>query len=506
MLDLVEPRHLWVPPRVSSAGSEVVELAEMVGRPLDPEQCLAVDVLCSEGPGGQWAALEGAVIEARQNGKTGGILIPIALAHLFLFGDRIVTWTAHRHTPVMVDAFRDMKGLIEGCPELASRVAVFHESYGLEEIVTTDGAVMRFLARSGQSGQGMSGDLVVMDEAFAATPAQIASLMPTLSARPNPQLLHGSSAAHATSEVLHAVMERGRAGNDPDLAYVEWSAERGECRATRCSHQVGTAGCLLDDEARWLQANPAVARGRMQLRTLRSERKAMSTDPTKFAREIMGWEDTPAVAAKIPEMKWAALVDRSLQKRRGGLVLAVDASPGCASVSIHAARRRADGLIHLEHVDYRTGSDWAVGRLAQLVERRVDDLLLPLLVDPRSAAGALIPDLVAAGVEVREVSAAELGQACGGLQRAVTEARLAGEVDPVSGEVLAPSGPRHTGDELVTEALRGATSADLGDGAWKWTRRRSDVDICPLVSLTLAHWGLSTVEDMTDYDPLDNIF
>ena len=79
MPDLVPPAHLSIPPRQGSYGEGAAHLMEIAGRPLDEEQKLAVDAILSYKPGGKWAALESAIIEARQNGKTGGVLLPVVL-------------------------------------------------------------------------------------------------------------------------------------------------------------------------------------------------------------------------------------------------------------------------------------------------------------------------------------------------------------------------------------------------------------------------------------------
>ena len=52
---------------------------------------------------------------------------------------------------------------------------------------------------------------------------------------------------------------------------------------------------------------------------------------------------------------------------------------------------------------------------------------------------------------------------------------------------------RHLADPVLTVALDGAATADVGDGGWRWTRKRSDVDIAPLVAVTVAGHGLRTV-------------
>jgi hypothetical protein len=71
-----------------------VDLAATYGRILDAEQALVVDAILSEGPDGNWAALEAAVVCSRQNLKT-FVLECIALAKLFLFGSELIIWSAH---------------------------------------------------------------------------------------------------------------------------------------------------------------------------------------------------------------------------------------------------------------------------------------------------------------------------------------------------------------------------------------------------------------------------
>ena len=94
-LEVVQPAHLWMPERRGSYGAEVVDLARVAGRVVDAEQELAIDAIASYGPGGKPLTLESGIVEARQNGKTNGVLVPIVLADLFLWGADEIGWTAH---------------------------------------------------------------------------------------------------------------------------------------------------------------------------------------------------------------------------------------------------------------------------------------------------------------------------------------------------------------------------------------------------------------------------
>jgi hypothetical protein len=51
----------------------------------------------------------------------------------------------------------------------------------------------------------------------------------------------------------------------------------------------------------------------------------------------------------------------------------------------------------------------------------------------------------------------------------------------------------HSGDPVVTAALRSAIKRDMGDpGLWSWGRKKSGGDISPLVSTTGALWLLES--------------
>jgi hypothetical protein len=115
--------------------------------------------------------------------------------------------------------------------------------------------------------------------------------------------------------------------------------------------------------------------------------------------------------------------------------------------------------------------------MAGLLEQRGG----PVFLDPKSPAGALLVDLVEAGVTTEDVTPQQHAQACGGLLAAVT----------FEGDGLRF---QHTNQPHLNAAVQGATRRVYGD-AWAWSRRSSKVDISPLVAVTLARWGALTMFD-----------
>lgn len=456
---------------MGSYGDEAVDLARLAGRTLDPEQELAVDAALSYGPGGKWVALESATIEGRQNGKTEGVLEPVTLFDLFLLPPDRMVWTAHLFRTSRA-SFMDFCMMIDYAPELSRRVKKIIEERGAESIELHSGAKLEFLARSRGGGRGLGGKRLVMDEAGFLSAEAMGALIPTLSARGDPHIDYGASAGLLTSDYLRRLVARGRAGGDPSLTFVEFCSPGGwadpPCQqGLACSHVVGTEGCALDDESLWPLANHSLGKVRangtgLTYEYVRNERRALP--PEEFGRERMGWHDQPPHGTDSKLLSaWAELEDHTASI--GRLVLAVDVAPRGMSSSIGQCGYRSDRLPQVELVERRLGTVGLVDALDALAKRHD----APVGLDPSSEAGALIAPLEAAGVTVVQVGGREMAQACGEFDQTVTA-----------------KGLRHLGDPTIATALAGAVQKDYGDGARRWSRTTSAVDISPLVAVTIA--------------------
>jgi hypothetical protein len=474
------PRICWIPDHDrSDAGAEAVGLAADVGLTLDPWQALVLEASLNE-RAGKWAAFEVGLLVSRQNGK-GALIEARELAGLFLLDERLILHSAHEYKTA-AEGFKRILGLIEGSDMLRRRVKQVRTSHGEEGIELADGARLRFIARSTGSGRGFSGDCVILDEAQNLPDAAVEALMPTMSARPNPQLWYtftGADKDLAPCDHIARVRRRGIAGNDPGLAYFEWSIDpHGEFCPRSCPDH--------DDPASfeaWARANPGLG---IRISPEHVAREFAAMSPAGFARERLGvgnWPLDDAAWAVISSEAWAALEDgRSETAER--LVFAADVSPDGAWGAIAVAGRRSDGLAHVEVVEHHPRTSWIV---PWLIERQQRHKPLAVVVDPAGLAGSLVPHLEEAGFTsvgpsvvapgaraLVKPTARDAAQACGLFYEAVTDARTL----------------RHLGQPELATALAGATRRPLGD-AWAWDRKGSGVDITPLVAATLAHWGLA---------------
>lgn len=462
-----EPRVCSIPPYVSSSGEEALELAQLAGLELDPWQAFVLAHALGEREDGQWAAFEVGVEVSRQNGK-GGILEARELAGLFLLGERLITHSAHQFD-TSLEAFRRLLMLIEDTPDLDQRVKRVSRSHGEEGIELKGGQRIRFRTRTKGGGRGFSGDCLILDEAMIIPESSHGALLPTLSARPNAQVWYTGSAVdqhiHDDGVVFARVRERGHRGDDPALAWFEWSV------AAKNPAEVTVQ--MATDPEQWAISNPA--RGfRIMDETIEREQRSM--DPRTFAVERLGvgdWPRTDLLPGVIDADAWKALSDPA-SSRVGAVAFTFDVTPDRSAAAIGVAGRRADELGHLEIIEHERGTGWVAARLAELTRKH--EHVGKVACDASGPAGALIPELTKLGVDVHAVTANEHAQACGMLADAVTDKTI-----------------RHLGTAELMDAIKGAARRPLGD-AWAWSRKSSSVDISPLVAVTLAWWACNAIE------------
>lgn len=458
----VAPRVEWHADSVTSAGQEVIDLAATCGVVLDAWQCDVLIHALAERTDGKWQHRDVGGCVTRQNGK-GEIILARTLGGLFLFGEELIAHSAHLF-PTAMEGMRRLQAAIEANPDMERMVKRVSRSHGEEGIELMSGQRVLFKTRTKDSMRGFSGDLIVLDEAMVISEDMYGALLPTLSARPNPQVwLLGSAVDQVTHEhgfVFSRMRNRGIAGGDPTLAWFEWSIDAKDPESVPDE--------VLSDPEVWRQANPAFGI-RIDEESVAAELKGMSR--RKFAVERLGVGDWPqeidADTAVISVEVWRSLAD-PYSVIAGPMWLGVDVSPNRDWTTITAVGSRSDGLLHVEVIDHQPGTTWVPSRMVELVSRHNPD---GVVCDAIGQAGALGAQLERAGISVTFTDTRDMVRACGEFFDRATD-----------------GGVRHLGDQLMEAAVEGAARRNVGD-AWAWARRSSEADITPLVAGTLALWA-----------------
>jgi len=426
-----------------------------------------------------WAAFECCDICSRQSGKSEKLVMRM-LGGLFVVEEQLQIYSAHLFDTAM-EIFRRLAFVVENCDDLrrevkhrGSKLVGITRSHGQEGIELRDGRRIRFKARTGGGGRGFSADCLYLDEAMILPEVFLGATVPTLSARPNPQIWLAGSApdeedpAH-DGVVLAKRRARALAGGDASLAYFEHSAKAND--DPRKDDPGTVPAALLDDPQQWALANPGLGI-RISVEYVAQERRAMGD--RQFAVERLGIGKYPDITGSaggpISDEMWAALAEPS-SRIESAHCFAFDVDPGQAWATLSAAGMRSDGLYHVGVVEHAKAIGWLVKSSKGWLERYPE---ARLVVDPRIDLANLLKELSDAGIQAVPTTASDYKDACGGFLQAVKDKRLR----------YMPPQPE------LDAAITGATTKPLLD-AWKWSRK-SGALITPLVSCTLALWGART--------------
>lgn len=493
-----KPRVDLAPPYAYSLGPEACELAARAGLVPDAWQADAIDMLLACRADGKWACYEYGEIVARQNGK-GSILEIRVLAGFLLLGEQLIMWSAHEYKTSM-EAFRRFRTLLRRLgKQVGTNENLLDVDGVLVKIVNTNGeegferldteARVKFVARSKGSGRGFSGDLVIIDESFAFTLEQQDALMPAMAARPNAQIVYTSTPPlnGGSGEVMFALKARADAGGDDSLGWRDWGVDADLDHLDRID---------LDDRALWAASNPAMGI-RLTAETVLRERRSMGD--VGFARErLCIWPRQSQGNIVIDAAAWARMADAE-SRRTGGVAIGVDLAPLRDYAAICVYGLREDGLGHVQLADYRPGSKWLLPRLVEL-----RDALGPVAVAMgRGTFAFLQTELDKAGFQRPEdPEVPESGDLA--VTGAVDMAAAAGQVL----EAVREESFRYVPNRYLDVAVAGAKTKTSGDTI-AWTVRGAEVDISPLVAMSLARWSFQTRSHLLDaasYDVLQSIF
>ena len=466
------PTHFVAPLWHTSAADDAIDLAAVAGLELLPWQQLVLRNALGE-KHDRWAAFEVGLVVPRQNGKN-VVIMARQLAGLFLFGEELQVHTSHRFKTTRA-AHRDLVKLIEGVPDLKGEVQACPTSTENTAIILRNGNRIEFLARQGGSGRGLSGDTVYLDEAFNLSTETVSDLMPTLSARPRPQLWYTSSAGMESSEVLSALRERVLKAPEDEktLAYFEWSARLDEfewdsVEAVQQSNP--SLGYFQDWE--WIE--------NAELRTMREHAEE------QYKRERLGvWSEKGGDAVIGPELWRAAEVDAGdvagLSVLRRSLAVEVTRDRDMAVIA--GAAELEDGRVLVEILDQKAGVAW-LPETCKFRHQR-SKAWAGVVMDSYGGAAAVAPHIIAAGVPVKMASTQDLARGTQDFYDRWAQRDEFGGADP---QVLHAAG----GSGFLDDAAFTARRRLMGSSktSWTWAEGSAAVSLAPLRAVTLAVAGL----------------
>lgn len=505
----LKPRVEHHPEYVFSYGAEAAELMKRAGRPLDAWQVDAVTLMTAVRGDGKWACFECCEWVSRQNGK-GAILEARALAGFLLLGEELIMWSAHEYKTAM-EAFRRVKAIVRALGIkvkenddnlwLVDGILVkFQNTNGEEALERLDtGARIKFIARSAGSGRGFSGDLNIIDEAFAYTAEQHAALLYTVSARPNPQFIYTSSPPLKgdSGEIMYELRRRGDRTaprkrpwqQDPSLAYRDWGLA-GELE--------DLDGVDVDDLANAAATNPALGAPRPSGITLETIERELRSDRLGYPRERLGiWprEIRKSQNGPISDELWRDQICQ-VRERPTDVALAVQVSYRRTHTAIVAVGARSGGGLLTSIVDYRRHGPWVVDRVAELKAKYNP---IAIAVQDKGPTGSLLEEMAKVGLLPSEDRERPM--------RGDLAIPWSDDVADAYGLYVDAANERrlwHLDEAPLNVALTTAQTRPLSGGtAWDY---RDDA-AAPLIGSTLALWAYVTRVDLvnSDYDVLDSV-
>jgi len=454
------PRVLYEPSARANSWEDVADLSASLGLILDPWQETVLRASMGERSDGRWAAHQVGVSAPRQNGKS-QIIVARAVAGALLFGEKKIVISAHQQDTAR-ETFGKFLEQIDNSPALAARIAPngIMNAINREQIKFTNGAIIKFKARSGAGGQGFSSDCLFLDEAQILGPRAWASINSTMSAMPNPQVwLMGTPPTPEDDGVVFTkVRESALKKKATSLAWLEWAADPTDDPAL--------------EETR-AKANPAW-HTRINHDVVQGEFETYSVD--QFALERLGIWMTEKLGQAINQIAWKALGTEA-PAQDGTVSYGVKFSPDGASVALAVALKHDRG-VHVELVAHRPMSEGTAWLTSWLKARHSQ--AAQIVVDGKSGAGGLVASLLEGEVRVpKRVIITPTTDQVVSAHSLIAEGILAATLS-------------HFADPVLDGQVEKAGRRDIGTtGGWGWKPLR-DGDVTGLEAVTMAHWAAKT--------------
>lgn len=460
-------RHLILPSGITRTGwPEVSRQLEKMATPLDEWQQGLAKAVVAKRPDGLYACgIGGAVISIpRQTGKTytiGALVFALCLSN----PGTLVLWSAHR-ARTHNETFKTMGSMAER-PEIAPFVSRVLTGAGTEAVEFGNGSRVLFGARENGFGRGFAKvDILVLDEAQILTESAMEDMVPATNAAPNGLVLMMGTPPRPRDpgEVFTNRRADALSGDDEDVLYVEFSADE---------------GADPDDRKQWAIANPSYPHRTSETSILRLRKLLGSIE--SFMREGMGiWDKKQQGRKAFLASAWDAR-ETATPPEDGANVFGVKFSVDGSHVALAAARKPADGPIHVEAIrsaPLSDGTQWLVDFLSDVERVRGT---AQIVIDGKAGVGYLVQALRAEGVGKTVIITPALDQVI--TAHAMTSA------------AVTEGGMTHSAQTELDTVAKAAVRRKIGTtGGFGWEGPTPDQPATLLDAVTLAYYGAKTTK------------
>jgi hypothetical protein len=451
----VEPR-LWSKPlrpltRHTTRGFEVIDFAEMIGRPLLPWQKWLVKHALELNPDGTYRFRTVLVLVARQNGKS-DVKRTVSLWRLYLDEAMCILGIAQDLALARKQMNLSVSTIFDS-PDLATEYAGTRKANGDEYFWLDDGSLPKnaptemhpmyiIRAANRRAARGLSIDELNIDELREQTDwdAWSAASKATL-ARAYAQIWCMSNQGDDTSVVLNQLRDAALSGRDPQIGLFEWSAPE---------------GCALDDPKAIAQANPGLGTV-IQLPAILS---ALGTDPPNVYRTEVLCQKVDILDGPFDIEAWKRCVDPTMKAPAGRNVVACFDRSEEGHSTLAVCELGSDGLPRVAIRKAWTSDDAVRAELPALLGELRPMVLAWYPAGPAAALATILrPKTKDGRLQPGRIKVVELvgGKAAEAVQ---------GFADLMKG-----GGIVWNGDPLLDAHVRGSQKQPAGDGGFKIVRR-----------------------------------
>jgi hypothetical protein len=480
------PRYHSAHPDIDTADDrDAIKAAKLTARVTKsrclPWQWFELRGLTLRNTEGLWLHREACLVDTRQQGKT-WIMVARILVGLFLLGETCVYSAQRGQTADAV--FSRVVSIIESRPTLFARLISKtggKQGRGDLSVRARNGkiATLRCGVRSTDLGRGLDRiDLVVFDEAYNLTEAEVAALTGAQIASPNAQTIYTSTAPvasiHAFCDIFAGVRERGMAGHvNPEAADAElWYSEY--CAPDPPKDERERAKQRLDREL-WRLASPShgvISKDR----DIDAIRKVLCINATGIAlweADYLGWGEWPRTETNrepvIPiEEVWVPLTNLDVELV-GQTVIAVSRTQDLQRWAFAAGRRTVHGEVALELGAY---SVMNIGQAARYLLQLIQRFDPPeVVIEGHDPGVDLVPVMRRLGVDMRVTTANEFAIA----SAAFIDHAFSGDI-------------AHTDQPIIRDGIEQAAMRELPRGDRVFDTKEGS--IAQVIAFVLALWGV----------------